>query len=379
MNVLINKKDEIIMQLVHYFVTYEDYSPMVVNGVKDEIWLQNQSGPYKIIRINSNYIHNKEQYDYDLLKIDNITKQVKRKTLAWRMNVLNILLDVNDNVKLENSKNIASVKLKNTKNIKEENIISKYPDINDKILLESGLDLMIDVTNDINDKTEKENKVYESIFKPKKIVITNILIFINVLMFFVVFAASKANITAGALVSFGALYAPLVKNGEIFRLITTGFLHGGVLHLLFNMYALYLIGTQLEGFIGKNNFLIIYFYSLISASLMSMIINPYTVSVGASGAIFGLLGSLLYFGYQYRLYLGSVMKTQIIPVIVINLIFGFTMSGIDNAAHIGGLIGGALIAMALGVQQKEDKELKLNGLVVSIIYIAFLVYIALFK
>ncbi len=379
MNVLVNKKDEIIMQLVHYFVTYEDYSPMVVNGVKDEIWLQNQSGPYKIIRINSNYIHNKEQYDYDLLKIDNITKQVKRKTLAWRMNVLNILLDVNDNVKLENSKNIASVKLKNTKNIKEENIISKYPDINDKILLESGLDLMIDVTNDINDKTEKENKVYESIFKPKKIVITNILIFINVLMFFVVFAASKANITAGALVSFGALYAPLVKNGEIFRLITTGFLHGGVLHLLFNMYALYLIGTQLEGFIGKKNFLIIYFYSLISASLMSMIINPYTVSVGASGAIFGLLGSLLYFGYQYRLYLGSVMKTQIIPVIVINLIFGFTMSGIDNAAHIGGLIGGALIAMALGVQQKEDKELKLNGLVVSIIYIAFLVYIALFR
>ena len=112
---------------------------------------------------------------------------------------------------------------------------------------------------------------------------------------------------------------------------------------------------------------------------MSMIINPYTVSVGASGAIFGLLGSLLYFGYQYRLYLGSVMKTQIIPVIVINLIFGFTMSGIDNAAHIGGLIGGALIAMALGVQQKEDKELKLNGLVVSIIYIAFLAYIALFR
>ena len=73
------------------------------------------------------------------------------------------------------------------------------------------------------------------------------------------------------------------------------------------------------------------------------------------------------------------MKTQIIPVIVINLIFGFTMSGIDNAAHIGGLIGGALIAMALGVQQKEDKELRLNGLVVSIIYIAFLVYIALFR
>ena len=109
MAVLMNKKDEMIMRLVHYFITEENYSPIVVNGVKDEIWLQNQDGPYKIIRINANYIHNKEQYEVDLIKLRNVMHQVKRKTLAWSMNALNILLDVNDNVTLEDVKNINSV------------------------------------------------------------------------------------------------------------------------------------------------------------------------------------------------------------------------------------------------------------------------------
>ena len=66
--VVINKKDEVVMKLVHYFVTKENYTPIVVTGAKDEIWLENQDGPYRIIRINSNYIHNDEQFDFDLFK-----------------------------------------------------------------------------------------------------------------------------------------------------------------------------------------------------------------------------------------------------------------------------------------------------------------------
>lgn len=379
MAVLMNKKDEMIMRLVHYFITEENYSPIVVNGVKDEIWLQNQDGPYKIIRINANYIHNKEQYEVDLIKLRNVMHQVKRKTLAWSMNALNILLDVNDNVTLEDVKNIYSVKLKNVKQISEKNILETFPDINQKMLDEQGLDLMIDVTNDINEKTEKENKVYESIFKPKKIVITSLLIFINVILFFVMFAYSGASINAGVLVKFGALSSMLVQNGQFWRLITTGFVHSGFLHLLFNMYSLYLIGTQLENFVGKGKFLAIYFFSMISASLMSCVMHPYAISVGASGALFGLLGALVYFGWHYRLYLGSILRNQIIPIIVLNLFLGFVVSGIDNAAHIGGLIGGFLIAMALGVQKTEDKQARINGIVASVLYIAFLVYVVFFR
>ena len=102
------------------------------------------------------------------------------------------------------------------------------------------------------------------------------------------------------------------------------------------------------------------------------------LSVGASGAIFGLLGSLLYFGYHYRLYLGDVLKKQIIPLIAINLLFGFVITGVDNAAHIGGLIGGYLATMALGIKGKSKKQDMINGTIVLLIYFGFLCFM-LFK
>ena len=103
------------------------------------------------------------------------------------------------------------------------------------------------------------------------------------------------------------------------------------------------------------------------------------ISAGASGAIFGLLGSMLYFGYHYRVYLEGVLKSQIIPLIVANLLIGFLGSGIDNAAHIGGLVGGVLISMAVGVKYKSTNSEKTNGIVMSIILFAFLVYMAFIR
>ena len=85
MTKVLDKKEEIIMKLVHYFITEENYEPMIVNGVKNEIWLENLEAPYKIIRINSNYIHNNEQFIYDNNKIRSIVKQVKKKTFFFKM------------------------------------------------------------------------------------------------------------------------------------------------------------------------------------------------------------------------------------------------------------------------------------------------------
>ena len=96
-------------------------------------------------------------------------------------------------------------------------------------------------------------------------------------------------------------------------------------------------------------------------------------------AIFGLLGSLVYFGYHYRVFLGQVIKSQIIPLIVINLVIGFLSTRINNAANIGGLIAGVLITMALGVKNKSTKSDIINGIILTLIYFAFLVYIAFFR
>ncbi len=145
------------------------------------------------------------------------------------------------------------------------------------------------------------------------------------------------------------------------------------------MYALYLIGTQLETFIGKWKFLGIYFSSMIAGNLMSAVLSSNTVSVGASGAIFGLLGAMLYFGYYYRVYLGSVMRSQILPVVLFNLLLGFIVPGIDFAAHIGGLVGGLLTAMAFGIGNNDNRQEKMNGTIVLIIYFVFFFYLLYFR
>jgi len=377
--IMMNNKDEILMSLVHYFVTEKDYTPIVVKGVKDEIWLENTEGPYRIIRINSNYIHNEEQYDFDIFKTKNIMKQIKKKTVSFSVNTLNIFLDISENVNLKSVKNIDAINIKSLKDIKKKKgLLEVFPDINEKLITDKkGMDLIINVTNDLNEKTEKTNKAYEAVFKPKKILMTKVIMTLCIIMFAAMYLIGNGSNDGYTLYMFGANFAPAVKSGEIYRLITSAFLHAGILHLAFNMYALFVIGNQVETYLGKFKFTLVYLISAVTGSLMSCVFSE-TISVGASGAIFGLLGSLLYFGYHYRLYLGDVLKRQIIPLIIANLALGFMLSGVDNAAHIGGLIGGYLATMALGVKGKSKKEDIINGTIVLLIYIAFLV-IVLFK
>ena len=319
--VVMNKKDEVIMKLVHYFVTEENYNPIVVNGVKDEIWLENQDGPYRIVRINSNNIFNKEQLNYDYFKIESIVKQIKKKTFSFNVNTLNILLDVNEDLELEPTKHIQPVALSDDSlNITNKGILEAFPNINEKLLKDtSGIDLIINVTKDINEKTEKENKVYERTFKPKKIIFTYILIMACVLMFGIccIFDGIDAlrSITNYTALKMGANFAPLIRQGELWRVITYMFLHASLLHLIVNMYSLYALGASVENFLGRWKFIVVYFVSGICGGLLSAATGSNTISVGASGAIFGLAGALLYFGYHYRTYLGEAIKKQIIPII----------------------------------------------------------------
>lgn len=377
--IVMNNKDEILMSLVHYFVTEQDYTPIVVKGVKDEIWLENTEGPYRIIRINSNYIHNDEQLNFDIFKTKNVMKQIKKKTVSFSVNTLNIFLDLGDSVHLKSVKNIDSILIKSLKDLnKKKDLLNVFPDINDKLIKDKkGMDLIINITNDLNKKTEKNNRSYEAIFKPKKILVTKVIMALCIIMFALMYIIGNGSNDTLTLYIFGANLSEAVKAGEIYRLITSAFLHAGILHLGFNMYSLFIIGNQVETYLGKFKYLLVYLISALSGSLMSCLFTD-GLSVGASGAIFGLLGSLLYFGYHYRLYLGDVLKRQIIPLIILNLMLGFMLNGVDNAAHIGGLIGGYLATMALGVKGKSKKRDMINGAIVLVIYIAFLGFM-LFK
>ena len=130
--VVMSKKDELIMKLVHYFVTEQNYNPIIVNGAKDEIWLENIDGPYRVIRINSNSIINNEQLEYDELKIKSIVSQIKKKTFSFHVDTLNIFLNVDEDLKVESlDKNITSAIIKNNN-----------PSIEDANILEASLILM---------------------------------------------------------------------------------------------------------------------------------------------------------------------------------------------------------------------------------------------
>ena len=379
-NVMIRKSDQVMMSLVHYFVTKENYAPINVQGVKDEIWLENLNGPYRIIRISCNSIINEEQYKFDIFKMKHVMKQIKKKTLSIKMNALNICLDISKKIDRGNVKDIETIRAESLNDIKKNEDITKvFPDITNNLLESNdGLELIINVTNDINEKTEEENKKFNDVFSQKRIIFTNVISLICLIMYIIVgiYGNNILNFSANVLVKFGANNILLVKNGEIWRLITCSFLHVGFIHFLLNMYSLRVIGPSVEGLIGKGKFVFIYLLSALSASLMSLVfMDSSIVSVGASGAIFGLMGALLYFGYHYRLYLNDAIKTQIIPVIVFNLLIGFMISGVDNGAHIGGLIGGYLATMAIGIKNKSEKRDMINGWIVLILYLAFLSYI----
>lgn len=381
-NVLIRKSDQVMMSLVHYFVTKENYAPINVQGVKDEIWLENLNGPYRIIRISCNSIINEEQFEFDIFKMKHIMRQIKKKTMSFKINALNICLDLSKKVDAGNIKNIETIRVEDIKDIFNSEIVKSFPSIKNELLeTDDGLELIINVTNDINEKTEKENEKFNDVFSPKRIIFTNIISLICILMYVIVgiYGNNFFNFDANVLAKFGANNILLIKNGEIYRLLTCAFLHVGLIHLVVNMYSLRVIGPSVEGLIGKGKFVFIYLISAISASLMSLVfVDSNIVSVGASGAIFGLMGALLYFGYHYRLYLNDAIKTQIIPVILFNLIIGFMMPGIDNGAHIGGLIGGYLATMAIGIKNKSEKKDMINGWIVLILYLAFLSYIVFF-
>lgn len=375
-DIIFKSDDLLVMNLLNYFITEQNYNPMIIHGINDEIWLENLNSDYKIIRIVSHHIHNKEQLAFDKFKLNRILGQIKKKTLSFKLNVLNIYTDVEDD-KILSADDIFISKEKDINNSK---LINIFPNIVDKTKRkENGLEYFIKVTDSINKTNEKRNKVAEKIFSYKKPIITYAIIAICILLFIMMYVLGKGSADTSTLINFGANLDILTKNGEYFRLFTCMFLHIGIMHLICNMYSLFVIGKEVERLFGKWKFLLIYVLSGICGSTLSLAFSYNTVSAGASGAIFGLLGALLYFGYYYRTYLGVVMKSSIIPVILFNLLIGFLSPGIDNAAHIGGLVAGILLAMAVGVPDKTAKKDRINGIVLTVIYICFIGYLAFWR
>ena len=293
-----------------------------------------------------------------------------------KMNMLNLLVDVRDEVPdIESDKNIKTIKINKINDLKKNSFMNEYfPNFNTKVQTKkSNMTDMFEMTDELNNKTVEEDKALAKVFRNnEKPIVTMMLIFINI----IVYLLSLVDYN-GILNNFANYYL-YVQNGEYYRLITSMFVHANILHLVSNMYALYVIGPIIEKYYGKGKFLLIYLGSGIIGSLFSVVLTNYA-SVGASGAIFGLFGALLYFGYKYRATLDGFLRSSIIPTLLVNLLLGFMIPGIDVSAHLGGLIGGLLFSYQTGVVNKEKTKDKINGLIIILILIAFLIFMLIKK
>ena len=168
------------------------------------------------------------------------------------------------------------------------------------------------------------------------------------------------------LLLFGAKVNQLIAQGQYWRLFTPMFLHIDLMHLLFNSYALYLYGPIVEKLFGKGKFILVYLLSGLMGTLFSYVLSP-NPAAGASGAIFGLMGALLYFRQRQTALFQRIFGPGLLMIIGINLFYGFVMPGIDNWGHIGGLVGGFLVGLGVGLYKNNSagvKRLLALGLIV---------------
>src|SRR5690625_1793097 len=187
--------------------------------------------------------------------------------------------------------------------------------------------------------TDKRNEE-ESVFSFGKPFFTYLLIILNMVMYFIL-ETNGGSTDIENLIDFGAKFNPLIIDGEWWRIVSSMFLHIGFLHLFMNMLALSYLGTTVERIYGSFRFILIYFLAGIGGGVTSFAFSM-SVSAGASGAIFGLFGALLFFGVMHKKIFFQTMGRGIITIVILNIIFGFTVSQIDIGAHLGGLIAGFL-------------------------------------
>ncbi|MGP4042354.1 rhomboid family intramembrane serine protease [Gracilibacillus sp. D59] len=206
-----------------------------------------------------------------------------------------------------------------------------------------------------------------AVFNRGKPILSYVLIAINILMFFLL-ESRGGSTNPETLIQYGAKYNVGMLEGEWWRIITSMFLHIGLFHLALNMLALYFIGTLVERIYGNIRFIIIYFLAGIAGGMASFALNP-SIAAGASGALFGLFGALLFFGIKNPRIFFKTMGMNVIFIVILNILFGVFVPQVDNGAHIGGLIGGFI---ASGIVMLPKSQAFMQQLIAVVLYVFYI-------
>lgn len=209
----------------------------------------------------------------------------------------------------------------------------------------------------------------------KKPVVTYVLVAINIIMFVVELAMGLLSNSTYVLYTLGAKEVISITAGQWWRLITPVFLHGDLQHVLFNTIALFMWGQRAEVLLGRIRYIVVYLLAGLAGSIVSYAFSP-SLSIGASGAIFGIFGAFLYFRSRHKEVFNKVFGTQVLVIVAFNLFSGFTNPTIDNFGHVGGLVGGFLASGAVGLfgERKMTLPKALSAVGYVLLFAGLLVY-----
>ncbi|WP_042350096.1 rhomboid family intramembrane serine protease [Bacillus massiliigorillae] len=360
------KEDFLFWHIIKKLTLQHGYSVLTMSEDQNEVWLENnQKNNSSVLRFMRHDFDWANVLKHDLNRTaangENIRKQLFKRPIT----VLNTYITQYKPV--DEYESYIKNGLKNNKTIINSNIIDSEGLSEGIQKLEEKLGFSLlnveEIPSNIeeNDIKKMKQEVLHSaiqkrqeeqkVFQNGKPWFTKIFLGIQVLIFIIMEIVGSSESTA-TLVEFGAKYNPLMLEGEWWRFITPMFLHIGFLHLLMNSVALFYLGSEVEKIYGNARFFLIYLFAGFAGVVASFVFSNGTVAAGASGAIFGCFGALLYFGIVNPKLFLRTMGTNIIVLILINLVLGFTISGIDNAGHIGGLIGGFLATAAVGIPKQ---------------------------
>lgn len=388
-SLMVIRQDYTFWRIIHNLVLDKEYRVLQISPNQQEVWLESSEKHLpNIIRILRHDLDWGNWMQHDMERTLNNVENVGRKLGRKNIDAVNIYVSTYppvDNWRFRLEKPL-SKKGHRTKTVLQTFLLhADTPDAQDIDKLTEMLKIkdILDIDTPLFDSsklellkqevlvaTQKRIKMEQRIFQNGKPFFTYFFITLQLLMFFLL-EISGGSTNVSTLIKFGAKENSLIIAGEWWRFFTPIILHIGFFHLVMNTLALYFLGSAVERIFGRTRFLVVYLLAGFSGSLASFIFSP-VISAGASGAIFGCFGALLYFGFVHPKLFFRTMGSNVIAIILLNLAFGFIVPGIDNAGHIGGLIGGFLASSIIALPNNKAVLSRIIGLVVTIILIVAL-------
>lgn len=375
------REDYIFWRFAHYLVAVKQYRIVKIGESDEEIWLEKtESKNYPLIRLFRYDLDWGNWLQRDMERTIVRGERIRRHLRKGKLNLLNIYVSTYPPVDDYEYRIEKPLIIKNNRKttmstiiFENSNFAEATANLNEKLMADFALTFKSEYEeSDVETvrqatllEAKTRAKSESDIFRQGKPFFTYMFIAIQITVFLLMeLAGGSTNIST--LLKFGAKFNPYIIEGEWWRFFAPIVIHIGFFHLFMNTIALYYLGTAVERIFGNIRFLFIYLVAGFVGTLASFAFSP-SISAGASGAIFGCFGALLYFGVIYPRLFFRTMGMNVLIVVGINLALGFTVPMIDNAGHLGGLVGGFLATSIVHFPQKSRLRLQLVSLTVTVL------------